>query len=113
MTINATRISLVIHTLSVIKQSSKKYYTNISSHIYIDESKRLIDTFSHHILAQLLTLNELPKLMNVKYLYATVYCFFTRVCKRCNNFPFYYTGVVHCLKHKFNLFLTLYYFKYK
>jgi len=113
MTINAARINLVIHSLSVIKQSSKGYYRNILSRVYIDVSKNQVDTCSHHILTQLLTLNGLPELMSVKYLYATVYCFVTRVCKHCNNFPFYHTGVVHCLKHKFNLFLTCNYFKYK
>jgi len=112
MTINAARINLVIHTLSVIKQSSKEYYKNILSHVYIDVSKHQTDTCSHHIFTQLLTLNEFPELMSSK-LYAIVYCIVTRVCKRCNNFPFYDTGVVHCLKHKFNLFLTFNYLKYK
>lgn len=93
MTISATRINFVIHTLSVIKQSSQGYYTNILSRVNIDASKRQTVTCSHYILTQLLILNGLPKLTNVKYLYATVYCFVTRVCKRCYNFPFYYTGV--------------------
>jgi len=112
MTIGAARINLVIHALSVINQSSQRYYTNILSRPYICISKRQTVTCSYHILPQLLTLNELPKLMSVKYLYATVYYFVTRVCKRCYNFPFYYTGVVLCLKYKFNLFLILNYFKY-
>lgn len=111
MTISAARTHLVIHTLSVIKQSSQGYYTNFLSRVYIGASKRQTVTCSHHILTQLLTLNGLPKSTSVKYLYNTVYCFVTRVCKRCYNFPFYYTGVVHCLQHKFNLFLTLNYFK--
>lgn len=113
MTINAARLNLVIHTLSVIKQSSKGYYRNILSRVYIGVSKHQADTCSHHILTQLLTLNGLPELMSVKYFYATVYCFVTRMCKHCNNFTFYYTGVVYCLKHKFNLFLTFNYFKYE
>jgi len=113
MTISAARLNLVIHTsLLVIKHSSQGDYANILSRVYIGASKRQTVTCSHHILTQLLTLNELPKLMSIKYLYATVYCYVTRVCKRCYNFPFYYTGVVHCLKHKLNLFLTLNYFKY-
>lgn len=105
MTIGIARINLVIHALSVIKQSSQGYYTNVLSCVYIDVSKRQTVTCSHHILPQLLTLNGLPKLMSVKYLYDNVYCYVARVCKRCYNFPFYYTGVVLCLKYKFNLFL--------
>jgi hypothetical protein len=102
MVISTARVNLVIHLLSVIQQPNQGY-TNFLNRIYISLPKRQTVTCSHDIFTQLLTLNKLPKLMSVKYMYdtsyETVYHFVIRVCKRCYNFPFYYTGVVQCLEH--------------
>lgn len=102
--ISAARINLVIHLLSAFQQPSQRY-TNFLNHFYISVPKRqtvtLAVTCSHNIiLTHLLAINRFSKLMDVKYMYDTVYYFVvTWVCKRCYNFPFYYTGVVQCLEH--------------
>lgn len=103
--ISVARIHLVFHLLSAIQQPSQRYFTNFLNHFYISVPKRptvtLAVTCSHDIiLTHLLAINRLSKLMDVKYMYDTVYYFVvTWVCKRCYNFPFYYTGVVQFLEH--------------
>jgi len=100
MTISAARINLVTHSLFVIQKFSQGYYTSILSRVYISVLKhQTVIICSHNIITQLLTLNGLPKSMRVKYLCDTVHCFVSRVCKRCYNSPFYYTGVVYNLDH--------------
>jgi len=114
--ISAARINLVIHFLSTIQQPSQRYYLghytnfrgNFLNRFYISVLKRQTVTCSHDILTHLLAINRLSKSIDVKYMYDTVYYFVvTWVCKRCYNFPFYYTGVVQCLEH---IFIYLIYF---